>query len=252
MAILCREINLLFIEYPRTGCTAIGDYLRDNYNGVRIPCKHISLSEALEKIDRPEGLYKAVGIRNPFDSAVSQYHKSKDVRGTDERYMTFIQEYIRNFMRQCHLEQWNFEEYMQRMGRVDEISSNAKVAKLRRSIYWPVFINDIITNRFDKLIRFEHLNDDLMEMIENLSSEMPRSELRYKNITPKKNSLGDYRNYYTDSIREMMENAFANFCEYTGYSFEDGNQEHIDEVSIRQPSRPDDDRPFIKVKTTWF
>jgi hypothetical protein len=239
MAILCREINLLFIEYPRTGCTAIGDYLRDNYNGVRIPCKHISLSEALEKIDRPEGLYKAVGIRNPFDSAVSRYHKSKDVGGADARYMTFTQEHIRTstapFMRQCHLEQWTFEEHMQRMGRVDEISSDAKLAMWRRTIYWPIFINDIITNRFDKLIHFERLNDDLMEMIEELSGEMPRGELKHKNITPKKNSLGDYRNYYTDSIREMMESAFSEFCEYTGYSFEDG---------IRQP--------FTKAKTTWL
>ena len=36
MAIICRSLALLFIQAPRTGCSAIGTLLREQFDGERL------------------------------------------------------------------------------------------------------------------------------------------------------------------------------------------------------------------------
>ena len=91
MALIVRDLGLLFIMAPHTGCTAIGEVLRERFAAefvpaedilgpdglVRIPRKHTQLSQLLEEglITREERskLVVVAGVRNPFDEQVSHY-----------------------------------------------------------------------------------------------------------------------------------------------------------------------------------
>ena len=89
MAILCRDLGLLFIMVPGTGCTALGEVLK-SMGGEYVPkepvivdgkqvvgikhgslgklCRHKVLSEA----DRGN-LVSFATVRNPFDIMVTRY-----------------------------------------------------------------------------------------------------------------------------------------------------------------------------------
>lgn len=223
MSILCKEIKLLFIEMPRTGCTSIIQHLFTHHQGEMVHVKHASLKDTLDSVHEkygyePSDLYKVIGVRNPFDSTVSRYHKTRDVYGKDDKYKSFANKDVRNFSRKCHLEQWSFEEWMSKIGPINVPSDDYCISAMRRAIYNPIFMNEITSGMFDELIYFENLNENFSKVIERVTGS-PAKRLDFINITLKENPLGDYREYYTESIRHMMENAFSKFMSYTGYRF---------------------------------
>jgi len=97
MALLARELGILFIMAPHTGSTAIGTVLLQDFGaeylpkreskdaaGKTIPRKHTTLPQLLESglleeaFDDPaerERLVIVSSIRNPFDSNVSSWHR---------------------------------------------------------------------------------------------------------------------------------------------------------------------------------
>jgi hypothetical protein len=91
MAVLCRDLGLLFIQTPHTGSTAIGRLLRSRFAGERIPeehvrdgsgnivapFKHATLRQLLkagliDPAQRAEMLV-AAGVRNPYDMMVTEF-----------------------------------------------------------------------------------------------------------------------------------------------------------------------------------
>lgn len=87
MAVLCRDLGLLFVLNPATGSTAIGSLLREQYGGEWLPAenrpnvskKHSTLRELLDAgLLRPEEREKlcvVTNVRNPYDRLVSIYWK---------------------------------------------------------------------------------------------------------------------------------------------------------------------------------
>lgn len=91
MALLLPDLGMLFIMAPHTGCTAIGEVLRERFGAtwvpaddvlgpdgkIRIPRKHTRLTQLLDSglVTREERsrLVVVAGVRNPFDEQVSHY-----------------------------------------------------------------------------------------------------------------------------------------------------------------------------------
>lgn len=87
MAILCRELGILFVLNPATGSTAIADLLRARHGGVWLPAddrpdvrkKHSTLRDlmaaGLLDVDLRQRLLVATTVRNPYDRLVSIHAK---------------------------------------------------------------------------------------------------------------------------------------------------------------------------------
>ena len=96
MAIICRSHRLLFIQAPRTGCTALEQLLVERFSGELLPTEHLFdaqgqirmsrkhcsilqlLDEGLIPVDYRRQFTTVVTVRNPFDSLVSLYVKKRD------------------------------------------------------------------------------------------------------------------------------------------------------------------------------
>lgn len=92
MAIICRELRLLFIMVPGTGCSVFGNTLLSDFGGEWLPeqdlvidgmgvhpRKHNSVQQLvrdglLSPEDRDSYLV-AANIRNPFDRLVTYYQR---------------------------------------------------------------------------------------------------------------------------------------------------------------------------------
>ena len=76
--IISRKHNYVFVEMPRTGCTAVGKELLSQYGGERILRKHSTYPDFLRIATDDEKRYFVFsGVRNPLDDAVSHYFKLK-------------------------------------------------------------------------------------------------------------------------------------------------------------------------------
>ena len=92
MAVLCRELGLLFLCVPKTGSTAVSTVLRKQFGGVWVPQKHIwdaagqkivvdykhsrvsdLVAHGILSESDLAGLTVAAVTRNPFDWVVSRY-----------------------------------------------------------------------------------------------------------------------------------------------------------------------------------
>ena len=96
LAIICRKHGLLFIQAPRTGCTAIARLLMDRFQGEQLPAedilddnghivvpkKHCTvpqlLSQGLIPANYRASLLTFTSVRNPYDSLVSLYVKKSN------------------------------------------------------------------------------------------------------------------------------------------------------------------------------
>lgn len=96
MAIICRDLGLLFVLTPHTGSSAVGKVLREQLGGRWIPAervvgrkgntlvrtKHSTVADLVSngvlrrsEVDR---LHVFTTVRNPFDRLVTAYHKRRD------------------------------------------------------------------------------------------------------------------------------------------------------------------------------
>lgn len=87
MAILCRDLGLLFVLNPATGSTAIGELLRTRHGGVWLPDadrpdvrrKHSTLRDLMATgligAQERSRLLVATTVRNPYDRLVSVHAK---------------------------------------------------------------------------------------------------------------------------------------------------------------------------------
>lgn len=96
MAIICRDLGLLFVLTPHTASSAVGKVLREQLGGAWLPTGHVenrrgrvvvrqkhSTATELVRHDvvtrrQLEQLHVFTTVRNPFDRLVTVYHKRRD------------------------------------------------------------------------------------------------------------------------------------------------------------------------------
>jgi hypothetical protein len=206
--IISHEHRYLFVELPRTGSTAIRRELRDLYGGVPILHKHATYEEFLRKATPAErGYFVFSGIRNPLDDAVSQYFKLK----TDHnRRMTDPSRTPRAKPLLNRIVDRRIFRYLER--------TDATFADYFMRYQWLPYDrwSSLSHDRFDFVIRFEHLAEDFDEVLRRIGID-PKRPLPRVNSTAKRGR--DWRDYYPPRTWARARRVFGPFMERWGYEF---------------------------------
>ena len=223
MAVLCRDLGLLFVLNPATGSTAIGNLLREKYGGEWIPGddtpsvrkKHSTLRELLDaglvSADERRRFCVVTSVRNPYDRLVSIYAKRAGARPE----------------RVADPDSWLYGP--KGRGRADEvhwIQEHSFSAWIRRRFLRNWLLRVVlgrapsVYGRFvdgvDVVLRFERLQEDFDAVIRSLGgtpSEIPRV-----NVSTARGPL-HYRDEYDLLSRTLVRIGQRTDLARFGYSF---------------------------------
>lgn len=226
MALIVRDLGLLFIMAPHTGCTAIGDMLRKRFGGeflppddilgpdgtILVPRKHSRLPQLLAhgllSADQRSRLVVAAGVRNPFDEQVSHYtHRERGYRARRDDPET--RRRLAGDREPQELEDIDFETWLRRryVGRP-----------------WSRLVGETpkrpadFTEGADVIIRFERLQADVDALMERLGAEGP-VEVPFVNRTGVRKKL-PYQTFYTPGALGIVADVFAERIARFDYRFE--------------------------------
>jgi hypothetical protein len=201
MAVLCAQYDLLFIGNQRTGSTAVGRALERQYGGVYVPRERIDLADGsriskrhstLAQIERYGlvqqplwSLLKFAAVRNPFDSLVSMWAKNRHRRNRADSWVS--------------RQEIGFPEFVAR-----RFGSAA-----------PQSMNSPWTSGCDAILRFESLGEELDALLRSRGA--PPLEIEVANRTAER--ARDYRRYYDDATKAIVERVFAEDLERFDYAF---------------------------------
>lgn len=225
MAILCRDIGLLFLQAPHTGSTSLGTLFREDFGGVKLledrvrdeqgrivlRQKHQSLPQLLEAglispQERAE-LLVVVGVRNPYDLVLTEYARNREA-GT----VSASQRLLRRAGLSDDFSAPDFERFV-----VRRYTPNAFYRALGRKPMVPVDW----TEGADHIIRFEAMQAGLDEALRKVGVSEPHP-LPHRNPTQSRQDR-DYRALYTPRAREIVAQAYARELQQHGYVFDPGD-----------------------------
>ncbi|MBD8488749.1 sulfotransferase family 2 domain-containing protein [Echinicola sp. CAU 1574] len=213
--IISHKHKFVFLCLPRTGTTAIREELCELYGGEKILYKHAPYDVFLRQASEEEKKYKViVSVRNPLDRTVSLYFK----------YMS-----NHDGIQKDQIKSVGNKNIIQKGG----IALANKILKKRASsvaggkMTFPEFIKEFYSmpysdwhsmyyDRYDYIIRFEHLSDDFTKALKTVGIT-PIRELPVINVTKKdKKSFVDQ---YTKEIIPIAQRAFYTSMKLYGYPF---------------------------------
>jgi chondroitin 4-sulfotransferase 11 len=196
-----RELNCLFVHVPRTGGTSMeialgmyGEESRENMFGPitsaelrsrRFSSKflqHLTASELRDELGDEFGNYfRFAFIRNPWERMVSIYCYHRKATGHMLSFHDYL-EYTEGTRRDHEVPQYKF---------IFDHGGECLV---------------------DFVGRFERLQDDFAEVCGRLKTERTLPHVLAATI-------GDYKSYYDETARKMVERRFGEDIERFGYSF---------------------------------
>lgn len=222
MAIYCEDIGLLYISTPRTACTSTEDLLINHYGGRKIcgrkiSYKHHCLKTVLCANELSDGLLKVTGIRNTYDSLVSEYHKwvfrhyPQFLHGRDMQFKNNPE----SFLEVC---KWAYETHP---SMTDFFLADSRLTDylLRRPIE---ICKEVVGRMYDDLIRFEDLQSEVDRVLARLSvgcfAVKNSHKLPVKNVTEQRREK-EYRSFYTPLLKRMVDDKCGEYIQATGYEF---------------------------------
>lgn len=223
MAIICRDLRLLFVQTPHTASSAVGEVLRERLGGRWLPEEHIRDERGAKVLPKKHAtlrqlmagglitkeergnLLVVAGVRNPYDVVVTAY--ARVVANRDRRL-------------------------------VDDGEGDADLVDKRRST--PAF-ETYVRQRFapnlpdrirgskpfqpvdfaaeaDRVIRFERLQEDFDDVMRRIGV-IEHIEIPFINVTVGRAGR-DYREYYTPKARRIVEHVYGDQLRRYGYGFE--------------------------------
>lgn len=228
MAIICRDHRLLFIQAPRTGCTAIEALLKERFGGEALPAEHILDADGFIRVQRKhctvrqlarEGLvppdYAArfttfTAVRNPFDSLVSLYVKKRTkyqpLLQDPDAWVYKVRGYVEDmeFCRTHSFEEWIARRYS--VGRIRRLLGQGRMSLYGR-----------YTHGVPNVMRFERLQRDFEAVMRRAGIS---GDVHIPSINATVQRGQAYQGYYTPEARRIVEYTFAPDLRQYGYSFE--------------------------------
>lgn len=222
MAVISEEHGYLFILAPGTGSTATARALcheaggrwvppedvRDDQGKLVVPRKHTTIAE-LRRFgldgDLLAGLFKFSAVRNPFDFWASQWLRLRlrwSAQLDDPNSFVHARpghaEAVRSSM------ELDFPQWLQQ-----QLGSRAEKGISQ-------YLNPQHMKGVDFTMRFESLQEDFDRVVERLGIGR-RIGLPQVNVTEERDP--DYRTYYDEGSRRLVEQVFAPYLRDFGYSF---------------------------------
>ena len=203
--ILSEENNYVFVQYPHTGCTAVGRELVKYYGGTEILSKHAKWHEFVKwSGERGRRHYVFSGVRNPVEEVVSLYFKLKhDHEGYSRPENWRVNggwlswRGLRQF-RYVHDENASFDAYLRRFFKLPAVN-------------WTVLDH----RKFDYVMRFEQLQEEFSAVLHRL--DLPQvGPLPVVNRTEKDEVMPICGR---EPTRRLLVRAFHPLMAYWGYEF---------------------------------
>lgn len=208
MAIISREYKYIFICVPGTGSTATADYLikeaKGQWSGEMNIVKHYNLSQLskheLIKENDIDTFFKFATVRNPFDFYVSDWIRHRQWKHflEDENSWLHTNELAKRRV-QLALDN-DFDQYL------EQLLSHIKKPMHKDQWYW---------EGVDHLIKKETLNNDLQVVFDKIRIKK-KVKVPQLNVTQGKK---DYKKYYSDFSRQLIEKKFLPDLEKFSYLF---------------------------------
>ncbi|MEM9806511.1 MAG: sulfotransferase family 2 domain-containing protein [Cyanobacteria bacterium P01_A01_bin.123] len=227
MAIICHDIQLLFIMTPRTACTAIGKLLFERFGGEYIPAqslidnqgnfivrkKHSTLTDLIQHnlINQSiiDDYFKVATVRNPFDSLVSLYVKKRESYASQlddpKSWVHSVPGYVED-MKFCQTH--SFDDW---------------IAKTFAPPTFKRFLNrgkqslfDGFTSGVNQVMRFEQVQSNLQSVLQEIGV---KEEFEIPKINQTQEKIKAYRDYYTPRSRATIEYVFSKDIATYGYQF---------------------------------
>lgn len=196
----------LFVQLPHTGCSAVAQELVDHYDGQKILGKHATYREfeASGSDWKPDFVFSTV--RHPLDDIVSTFEK---LRTNHESYDDPARHVDApgGFVDDKAVERFEF------------VQSGAGFEAYVRKYHALPFDNwaSLDHERFDFVMRFEHLTDDFDRVLRMLGIEPVRS-LPRRNATQR--AGGTWQDYWASpELRRFIAARVAPFMRDWGYEF---------------------------------
>ncbi len=212
--IISHKHRFVFVQLPRTGCTAISKELIEFYEGQQILKKHSNYGHFLKKATPDEQKYFVFsGIRNPLDRTVSDYVKyvtNHLGEYTDPKKLAHMAR-----GRRYSLRRWYF------LKRFRYVQGNKATFEqyFLKFFRWPYDDWSCLDHhRFGSIIRFENLQEDFGKILERLNITPARPIPVYNKTEGKQGkSFWDY--YSSPEVRDRARAVFGPFMAKWGYSF---------------------------------
>jgi len=214
--IISHKHRYVFVQLPRTGCTAISKELLECYDGQQHLKKHSNYREFLRAATPDERKYFAFsGIRNPLDRTVSDYLKYKTNHLGEYTDPKKLDHMARG--RRYSFRRWYFLRRFRHVQR-NESSFDQYFLKFYR---WPYDDwSSLDHHKFGYIIRFENLQEDFSAVLDRLNIK-PVREVPHYNPTKGKEKKSFWEYYSTPEVRLRAQRVFGYFIDKWGYSFPD-------------------------------
>lgn len=228
MAIICRDLGLLFVLTPHTASSAVGKVLREQLGGEWLPKghvtdrrgrvvvrqKHSSVREMVKHgvltADEVDRLHVFTTVRNPFDRLVTVYHKRRDdwaalVDDPDSWVHVDGAVDIEDLRRagETSFPEWLRHHFTANPRKRIAVAVGA-YAMFRR-----------YTADVDTVMRFEQIQDDFDAVLGSVG----REPVAVPRFNPTSTRPTDYREYYDEASRRLVERAARWDLRVFGYEF---------------------------------
>lgn len=222
--IISHKYKYIFIEFPQTGCSAVGRELMENYDGKRILFKHAQLHEFLKSATKEEKDYFTFStVRNPMDVIVSKYFKFKT---NHENYSTKKVKHgkIRKLVMPGY--EGKRRDYI--------VNSDAEFEDYFLKFYrWPYSAWSILSHhKLDYLMRFENLADDFANVLAALKIDPVRQLPVFNKTGEKRKAFHEYYSSPETKIRAI--NVFGPYMNEWGYTFPEEWKEELKTASPKE------------------
>jgi len=223
MAILCRDLGLLFVLDPATGSTAIGSLLCERYGGEWLPAenrpnvrrKHSTLRDLLDagllSLDERQKLCVATSVRNPYDRLVSIYWKRMRIGAEQLADPGFWIHRHAKPDRIAEIEWIKHHDFSSWIRRRFVRNWLPRLIRGQSPSVYEQFVDGV-----DIVLRYERLQQDFDDLIRRLGAtpvEIPRL-----NVTAER-ARRDYRDEYDLLSRTLVRIGQRADLERFGYSF---------------------------------
>lgn len=202
--IVSHKYRYVFVEIPHTGSHSIAEQLIKHYDGEPILRKHANVTQYLAQANAEEKRYfKFATVRNPLDSATTDYLKLKH---NHKGQFTSEKARIENggHVTRDHRREFQFiQEH--------DASFSEFFKKFRNRLYNNWFL--IGDSHFDLVLRFESLTDDFSRVLEKLGIEQ-QEPLAHVNPTEGKRSYADF---FTPDIYHQAARCYGPFMQKWNY-----------------------------------
>ena len=223
MAILCRDLGLLYVLDPATGSTAIASLLCERFGGEWLPVenlprvrrKHSTLRELLDagllRADEREKLCVATNVRNPYDRLVSIYWKRMRIGAEQLADPDFWIHRHAKPDRIAEIEWIKRHDFSSWIRRRFVRSWLPRLLRGQSPSVYGRFVDGV-----DVVLRYERLQQDFDDLIRRRGA-MP-VEIPRRNVTAER-PLRDYRDEYDLLSRTLVRIAQRADLDRFGYSF---------------------------------